>query len=225
MRSPFLKFLLGCFLLLSFLGPGSNPLSAESFQEVKLSAEKGNPDAQKKMGDFFCTGVVVIQNFIEAAKWYRKAAVQGNIKAQYLLGVMYRGHGIPRNLPEAVGWITKAAEAGDREAQVSLGIMHASGEGIDKNDRKAFQMFEKAALQGNPEAIFNLGFFYSKSHLFCFDLVKAFAWFKLAFERASGPLKERAGKHLNRTQRLMKPDEMTKSEDLYNELQKQVPAD
>ena len=40
----------------------------------------------------------VVQDYVEAVKWYRKAAEQGNAEAQYNLGVMYyKGKGIPQD--------------------------------------------------------------------------------------------------------------------------------
>ena len=47
-------------------------------------------------------GQGVSQDYTEAAKWYRKAAEQGNGPAQASLGQMYfRGEGVPEDLAEA----------------------------------------------------------------------------------------------------------------------------
>ncbi len=56
------------------------------------------------------TGQGVQQDYAEAAKWYRKAAVQGVAAAQYNLGLMYtNGHGVTQDYAEAVKWYRKAA--------------------------------------------------------------------------------------------------------------------
>ena len=54
-------------------------------------------------------------------KWYRKAAEQGQVDAQYNLGSFYRkGWGVPKDYAEAVKWYRKAAEQGDEDAKAAL---------------------------------------------------------------------------------------------------------
>jgi tetratricopeptide (TPR) repeat protein len=57
----------------------------------------------------------------EALKWYRKAAEQGHVSAQYNLGVMYgKGEGVTQDYAEALKWYRKAAEQGHAKAQNNL---------------------------------------------------------------------------------------------------------
>ena len=61
------------------------------------------------------------QSDTEAVKWYRKAAEQGNAKAQYNLGWMYdNGRGVVESDSEAVKWYQKAAEQGHEKAKTRL---------------------------------------------------------------------------------------------------------
>jgi len=47
----------------------------------------------------------VPQDYAEAAKWYRKAAEQGDANAQSNLGIMYaKGQGLPQNYVLAHMW-------------------------------------------------------------------------------------------------------------------------
>ena len=46
-------------------------------QSIKERAEKGDPGAQFMLGGMYRMGVEVIEDDVEAAKWYRKAAEQG----------------------------------------------------------------------------------------------------------------------------------------------------
>ena len=49
------------------------------------------------------------QNYAEAAKWYRKAAEQGNATAQESLGSLYeQGQGVPQNYIWAHMWFNLA---------------------------------------------------------------------------------------------------------------------
>jgi TPR repeat protein len=58
-----------------------------------------------------------------AVKWYRKAAEQGDVKAQANLGLCYyNGKGVGQNYKEAARWCLKAAEMGHAKAQYNLGM-------------------------------------------------------------------------------------------------------
>ncbi|CAG7827258.1 unnamed protein product, partial [Allacma fusca] len=77
-----------------------------------------------------------------------KEAQQGDVKAQYNLGVMLaNGKGVAQNQGEAVKWFRKAAEQGDADAQYNLGAMLANGEGVAQNQGEAVKWFRKAAEQ------------------------------------------------------------------------------
>jgi len=53
-------------------------------------------------------GEKVHQDYKEAAKWYRKAAEQGNAEAQEAFGGMYYyGWGVPKDYKEAAEWYLK----------------------------------------------------------------------------------------------------------------------
>lgn len=55
-----------------------------------------------------------------AVEWYRRAAEQGLLEAQYNLGNMYAdGRGVEKDEVCAVDWYWKAAEQGSVEAQKS----------------------------------------------------------------------------------------------------------
>ena len=50
------------------------------------------------------------QDFVEAVRWWRKAADQGNSDAQALLAIAYdSGWGVPRNATEAYFWANLSA--------------------------------------------------------------------------------------------------------------------
>jgi TPR repeat protein len=70
-----------------------------------------------------------------AAQWYRKAADQGDAKAQLQLGVMYaNGEGVLKDYTEAFVWIKQSAEQGCLDAQVQLGLIYANGDAATKDD-------------------------------------------------------------------------------------------
>ena len=101
----------------------------------------------------YAVGLGVAQDDAEALKWYRKAAEQGIVAAQYDLGVMYgNGQGVAQDDAEAVRWVRKAAEQGNVAAQYDLGVMYGNGKGVAQNYVLANVWFILAAAQGNENA-------------------------------------------------------------------------
>ncbi|MGC9324019.1 MAG: tetratricopeptide repeat protein [Desulfomonilia bacterium] len=84
---------------------------------------------------------------------YLARAHQGDVDAQYNLGIMfYHGEGISRNYEEALKWFLLAAEQSDADAQYNLGFMYGRGEGVPKDYKKSVYWFKRAAEQGHVSA-------------------------------------------------------------------------
>jgi len=55
----------------------------------------------------------VPEDHVEAARWYRKAARQGNLQAEFNLAALYDiGQGVPLDHAEAARWNRKVARRG-----------------------------------------------------------------------------------------------------------------
>ena len=93
------------------------------------------------------------QQYAEVAKEYRKAAEQGDAKAQHLLGYMYNmGRGVQRNYTEAAKWYRKAAEQGNAKAQYRLGLCYGSGLGVPESYSDAYVWLNIATASGYEPA-------------------------------------------------------------------------
>jgi len=111
-----------------------------------------------------------------------KRAEQGEIKAQFLLGL---GHelgkeGLPKDYQKAKYWYKLAANQGSDEAQHSLGAMYEEGIGVRQDYQKAKNWYEKSAHQGNSTAQTKLGFLYALGQGTRQDYHKAKFWFEKA---------------------------------------------
>lgn len=85
-------------------------------------------------------------------------AYEGDIEAQYNLGVLYlEGRGVERNLDQARNWFLKAARKQHLEAQYNLGHMALSGMGMEKDVNVALKWWQQAAQGGYAQAQFNYG--------------------------------------------------------------------
>ena len=85
----------------------------EAFEILLPLAEKGDAEAQFKVGFMYVHGRGVDRDFDEAIGWMTKAAEQGYPEAQYNLALSYDiGRGVARDLVEAHKWATLAVGQG-----------------------------------------------------------------------------------------------------------------
>ena len=107
----------------------------------------------KKLCIIAATLALMISAFAKSAADYRKAAEQGDAKAQFILGGCYaNGIGVTKDLAEAVKWWRKAAEQGDAKAQFMLGACYANGIGVTKDFAEAVKWYRKVTQQGHQKA-------------------------------------------------------------------------
>ena len=97
---------------------------------------------------FFLLFVLII-----SYKEMRPLAVQGDVKAQYFLSIMYKmGDIVTQDYKQSVYWTTKAAEQGHVKAQYNLGHMYVDGNGTPQDYVMAHMLFNIAAANGNEDA-------------------------------------------------------------------------
>jgi S1-C subfamily serine protease len=128
----------------------------------------------------------VPQNYTEAARWYRKAAEQGDIAAINKLGGMYEwGRGVPQNYAEAVKWYRKSADKDATWGYYKLGGMYYLGRGVPQNYSEAARWYRKAAEQDDADAQLSLGVMYDNGQGVPQNYVQAHTWFNLAASHAA----------------------------------------
>ncbi len=64
-------------------------ISREGLEKIMQAAKLGNADAQYNLGVLYAKGIGVKKDREEAVKWHRRAANQGNAKAQEALEIVY----------------------------------------------------------------------------------------------------------------------------------------
>jgi TPR repeat protein len=156
---------------------------AEAVKWIRKAAEQGHAEAQFFLSCLYCAGDGVEENVVEMAKWLKKAALrgheraikvlndmeanvtaahvpiqeaaeQGDVEAQYELGICYgNGDGVEKDYAKAVYWWRHAAERGHAKAQYNLGIFYYQGMGVEKNEEEGLKWLRKAAEQGEQWAI------------------------------------------------------------------------
>jgi hypothetical protein len=82
-----------------------------------------------------------------------KSANQGDVEAQYNLGLMYEnGQGVLQDYKEAIKWYKKSAEQGDKHAQSNLGRMYRYGWGVSRDYKETVRWYRLATEQGLAKA-------------------------------------------------------------------------
>ena len=150
--------------------------------------ENGRVWAQYSLGLMYKEGRGVPQDYVEAAKWFRRAAEQGLAMAEFVLAAIYEiGEGVPKDEDEAAKWYRKAAEQGLAVAQRSLGYMYAQGRGVPQDFAEAVRWYRMAAEQGLAEAQRELGGAYRRGEGVPQDYAEALKWFRRAAEQGHAP--------------------------------------
>jgi uncharacterized protein len=158
----------------------------KAFETLIPLAQAGESQAQKIIAHMYSFGQGVEVSFVEAIKWYRLAAEQGDAAAQNNLA----SHLIEENPEEAIEWYITSAKQHFPFAEEMLGDIY-SGElniSIDKirNDLEAVKWYERAAKRGSLVACHRLGYIYSNNKSII-DEEKAVEWYQKSAEKDYAP--------------------------------------
>ncbi len=110
---------------------------------------------------FILVRIIKLRNtqvqYVNRVSLSRKAAINGNAKAEFNLGIAYGlGHGVAKNYVKAKYWFKKSAKQGYANAQYYLGNIYFNGLGVARNYTKADYWYLKAAKQNNVNAEYKL---------------------------------------------------------------------
>ncbi|KXS14205.1 kinase-like protein [Gonapodya prolifera JEL478] len=113
----------------------------EALEYLKIAAKHQFSLAQARLADYYYFGRGMPHpDYFEAAKWYLKAAQQGNAAAQLNTAMCYEnGRGVVKDEKEAVKWYKKAADQGHGVSQWSLGLCYWNGSGVELNKSEAIE--------------------------------------------------------------------------------------
>jgi hypothetical protein len=139
-----LLWLTGIAASLLCVSPGFPQLQLPDLAQLKAAAERGDAQAQAKLGDVYEGRF----NYSTAADWFRKAAAQGVPHAQWRLGKMLLdgrpkfAEGsvpVPKSADEGLNWIFLAANQGLDGAQHDLGYFYEQGLGVKQDYAEAYK--------------------------------------------------------------------------------------
>jgi TPR repeat protein len=161
------------------LGETQKKTESTEIIELRQKAEAGHAESQVKLAVNYRYA-----NPSESARWWRAAAEQGHLSAQFNLAEYLRqGRGVAKDVYEAIEWYTKAAKSGHLLSQYDLGYLFWTGKEIPEDRQLAFKWIAAAATQGSAEAQNRLGQFYFDGFGVPKDMVEAIKWYTKAAEQ------------------------------------------
>ena len=116
----------------------------------------------------------------KAIEFYKIAAEQGDVNAQYILGDAYKER---QDEEEAFKWYKISAEQGNTKAQYNLGWFYANGIGVEQDEEEAIKWYKISAGQGNANAQYRLGYSYHWGEGDKQNDEQADQWYKKAAEQ------------------------------------------
>jgi TPR repeat protein len=173
----------------------ANPLSiAES---SKVNAETAVANGLKAVSE---------KDYLEAIKWFRTAANEGNSDGENYMGFMrIKGFGVSKDYGKALEWLQKAADKNHSGAILQIGYLHVKGWGVDKNFDKAIQLFRKLAEQGYAPGQNRLGLMYKNGWGVSRDYDEAKKWFRKGADQGH----KKSKRNLEKLQKLAATNQTT----------------
>ncbi|WP_169338278.1 caspase family protein [Neomegalonema perideroedes] len=115
-------------------------------------AQAGSAADMFNLGNDYVSGVNgAPQSYVEAARWYRRAADRGHVFSMYYLGEIYEHgrQGLAQDKVEAVRFYQQAADLGNVYAMLRLGTIYESGFGIPRDLEEARRWYEQVLDEGD----------------------------------------------------------------------------
>jgi TPR repeat protein len=179
-----------CALLSSgFALAQSNELAGLSFiKRLKLARAGDDVAALSVAADYENGSNDARKDLVEAAKWYRQAALNGNMEAQYLLAKLI-AKGVPGlavAADDGIKLLQSAADKGYAPAQNELGLRFQKGQGVAVDLAAALKWYEFASKQSHVPAYVNLGLLLVKGEGGAQDFKRAAELFQKAADAGDG---------------------------------------
>ena len=148
---------------------------------LKPLADRGDPEAQYRVGLMYEYGKGFPLDKTEAAMWIHRAAGQNHPAAQTELGILLTlGEGIAKDDGQAVEWFRKGANQGNATAQYNLALLLAKGVAGKPDLPQVIAWFQKAAAQGMAPAQTKIGIAYEFGEGVAKNPVLAYASYVIA---------------------------------------------
>jgi uncharacterized protein len=142
----------------------ADSLATLPFAKKAKLAKAGDNDARFAVAEALERGIEVKVDLFQAARWYREAALNGSVEAQYRLARILRvgAVGLPQDKVAAIKLFEDASSKGHPASAYAIGVAFQLGDGVIKDLARAKAQYEAAAKLNHPAAHNSLGLLYLK---------------------------------------------------------------
>lgn len=149
----------------------NNSRKAMNLQTLKVEAQKGNSDAQRRLGRHYLTS----KNTPKALYWLERAAKNKDQEALRFLGVLYlHAEFVKPDAAKALKYLQAAAKTGYGYAYCNLAALYYQGKVIPKDTAMAFHYFNLGNTDENSNISYNLALMYVRGEGCAPDLERAY---------------------------------------------------
>ncbi|KAG2208148.1 hypothetical protein INT47_010510 [Mucor saturninus] len=173
-------------------GVSQQDSAQKSLQELKYKAEKGDPDAQNKLGEALRDNQ---GDKRETFNWFFESARRGHARGMYNVGkCFHEGIGVEMNPGKAIYAFKFSAERGDRDAQFMVGDIYRHGCGSLSIDYAlAGSWYLRASNNGHVKAQYELGNLYFLEDYKDKSVSKALFWLSKAAKNGNSDAQYKLG--------------------------------
>jgi TPR repeat protein len=156
----------------------AQPAPADELRMLENDAKGGQPEAELLYGLALLEGRYGLKpDPVGGYDWIRRAAHEGDIYSQYMLGNLYaEGRGTTVKSDRAIYWWRQAAKGNNRNAQYRLGKAYLDGKLVKQDKTEAIHWLTEAAEQGSADAEYLIGKMYLEGDAVAQDKLLANDW-------------------------------------------------
>lgn len=157
----------------------SDPGAKDWIVAMRWYAVAGDPESQAAMGDLFAKGLYEPHNLKSAVYWYDLAAQNGNLYAQFMMGLSYQLGWLGKvDAQRANQYLSNADKNDDSpRAKRQVAQFFADRESAMYNFDESYRWFENAAENGDVQSQLTLGDFYTNGERAGKDTLSALKWY------------------------------------------------
>ena len=128
----------------------------KAFKYVHKSTLYSYPEGERKLGYYYERGIGCEKDLTKARQYYELAALHGDIKAKYNIGLFYYNN---KQYPQAFNLVKESADLNYGKAVLLLAYFYEHGFGTTQNYEEAKDCFVKAIELGEKGVYHRLGIY------------------------------------------------------------------
>ena len=134
------------------------PDYSKAYRYFRKAVEQDVVRAYYYLGELYYHGWGIARNLDSAIECFETAADDGDMDAEYALGMMYLygNDALPRDMERALDYLESAANKGQPQSNNVLGSVFDEGTCVDRDPFKARQFYARGVAAGDAVALKNL---------------------------------------------------------------------